>query len=38
MLHGFVTVGSYSTTYEANLVRVELEAFDFHPTLVDAHR
>jgi hypothetical protein len=31
-----VTVESYSTTFEANLVRAKLEAYEFHPTLVDA--
>lgn len=31
-----LTLGAYSTWFEANLVSSELEAFDLHPTLVDA--
>lgn len=31
-----VTVGTYSTSYEANLVRGELEAFEFHANLLDS--
>jgi hypothetical protein len=31
-----VTVGSYSTKYEADLVRLKLEDLEFHPTLADA--
>ena len=30
-----VTIGSYSTAYEASLVRAELEAFDIDATLAD---
>ena len=30
-----VTIGAYSTPYEANLVRAELEAFDIDATLAD---
>jgi len=33
---GLVTIGSYSTPYEAGLVRAELEAFDIDASLVDA--
>lgn len=31
-----VTIGSYSTGYEASLVRAELEAFDIDASLADA--
>lgn len=31
-----LTIGAYSTWFEANLVISQLEAFDLHPTLVDA--
>ena len=32
-----VTVGTYSTAYEANLVRSELEAFEIDAVLADDH-
>jgi DNA-directed RNA polymerase subunit RPC12/RpoP len=33
----FVTVGSYSTSYEANLVKSGLDAFGIHAILIDEH-
>jgi hypothetical protein len=33
---GFVTIGSYSTAFEADIVRAGLEAFEIHASLVDA--
>jgi len=36
MPDALVTLGAYSTAYEANLVRAELEAFDLHASLADA--
>ena len=37
MPEALLTIGAYSTWFEANLVRSELEAFDLHPILADAH-
>ena len=36
MADELVTIGSYSTAYEANLVRSELEAFGLDASLLDA--
>ncbi len=37
MPEALLTIGAYSTWFEAHLIKSELEAFDLHPIVVDAH-